>query len=120
MIQGTADADGTGTLSRQDVHKTLEYFFNALMHISPNTVLIEKLKRVHGAGMDGLVKVKAIKEFEKNLTEDESREIKYILGFVEEMVNIDNFAVNSVDGLVPNLERRHLGLEAEKVKCVRL
>ncbi|EQL02680.1 Tryptophan halogenase [Ophiocordyceps sinensis CO18] len=67
-----------------------------------------------------LVKVKAIKEFEKNLTEDESREIKYILGFVEEMVNIDNFAVNSVDGLVPNLERRHLGLEAEKVKCVRL
>ncbi|KJZ69464.1 hypothetical protein HIM_11147 [Hirsutella minnesotensis 3608] len=118
VIQGTADADSTGTLSREDIHKTVEYCFNALMHISPNEVLIEKLRSVHSAGAD---KVKAIEALEKNLTEEESQELKYILGFVEDMFTIDNFIINSIDGLVPSVERRHLGLvEAKQVECARL
>ncbi|KAK5987847.1 Flavin-dependent halogenase aclH [Cladobotryum mycophilum] len=120
VIQGTVDADTNCTLSREDIHKTVEYCFNALMHISANTVLIEKFKAVHTAGTDGSGKYKAIEDLEKSLTEDESLELKYILGFVDDMFTIDTFTINAINGLVPNTVRGELGLKkAEKVEVPR-
>lgn len=111
VIQGKADADSTGTLSTEDIHKTIEYCFNALMHISPNNALIDKLKSVYDLEGNDEIKAKAITDLKKTLTVEESQELKYILGFVEDMFTIDNFTLNSIDGLVPRTERGMLGLE---------
>ncbi|OBT65220.1 hypothetical protein VE03_04784 [Pseudogymnoascus sp. 23342-1-I1] len=111
VIQGRADADSTGTLSTEDIHKTIEYCFNALMHISPNNALIDKLKSVYDLGGNDEIKAKAITDLKKTPTVEESQELKYILGFVEDMFTIDNFTLNSIDGLVPRTERGMLDLE---------
>ncbi|KAI9150536.1 Flavine halogenase aclH [Paramyrothecium foliicola] len=111
VIQGASDAQAAGTLTREDIHKTVEYCFNALMHISPNDHLIEKLRVVHKLDTDSPSKAKAIEKLERDLTIEESQELKDIIGFVEDMFTIDHFALNAIDGLLPNTDRGKLGLE---------
>lgn len=85
---------------------------------------MNKLKRL---GLDGDVydekNRKAIEEFETKLTPEEQSILKTLQGRrmvrPEDSLNIDNFTLDSIDGLAPRLERGRLGLTAAKRASVK-
>jgi hypothetical protein len=61
---------------------------------------------------------KSLEEIEKQLTPEEQSILKTLKGRrmvrPEDSLNIDNFALDSIDGLAPRLEKGNLGLAATK------
>lgn len=66
---------------------------------------------------------KQLDEFEKKLTPEEQSILKTLKGRrmvrPEDSLNIDNFTVDSIDGLAPRLERGQLGLAPAKKAAVK-
>ncbi|EFX04254.1 flavin-dependent halogenase O-methyltransferase bifunctional protein [Grosmannia clavigera kw1407] len=121
VIQGQVDADTKGGLTQAEISKTLEFCFKAFAHVSfdEKEALINKLKEL---GLDGDVhdenNRKALDELEKELTPEERAILTTLKGRrmirPEDSLNIDNFTLDSIDGLAPRLERGKLGLAAAK------
>jgi hypothetical protein len=121
IIQGQADADAKGKLTQAEISKTVEFCFRAFAHVSfeEKEALVNKLKSL---GHDGDVydenNRKALDELEKQLTPEEQTILKTLKGRrmvrPEDSLNIDNFTLDSIDGLAPRLEKGKLGLTAAK------
>ncbi|KAL4759694.1 NAD(P)/FAD-dependent oxidoreductase [Aspergillus foveolatus] len=121
IIQGQADADAKGKLSQAEISKTVEFCFRAFAHVSfeQKEALVQKLKSL---GHDGDAydenNRKALEEIEKQLTPEEQTILKTLKGRrmvrPEDSLNIDNFTLDSIDGLAPRLEKGKLGLSAAK------
>lgn len=110
MIQGTADADAHGTLSPEDILKAVRYCVNTLTQTSSNSALIQKLKTLRALGLSESSKINAVDELREKLTEAETRELKHLLHFAEDVRSIDSFTICPIDGLIANLGRGQLGL----------
>ncbi|CBF79147.1 uncharacterized protein ANIA_10884 [Aspergillus nidulans FGSC A4] len=121
IIQGQADADAKGKLTQAEISKTVEFCFRAFAHVSfeQKEALVQKLKSL---GHDGDAydenNRKALEEIEKQLTPEEQTILKTLKGRrmvrPEDSLNIDNFTLDSIDGLAPRLEKGKLGLSAAK------
>ncbi|KAL8336460.1 hypothetical protein RB601_000326 [Gaeumannomyces tritici] len=122
VIQGTADADAQGRgLTQAEVSKTIEFCFRAFAHVSfeEKEALVAKLKSL---GLDGdahdEANSRALAELEEKLTPEERAILQTLKGRrmvrPEDILDIDNFALDSVDGLAPRLERGKLGLAPAK------
>ncbi|KAL4738166.1 hypothetical protein BDV11DRAFT_206155 [Aspergillus similis] len=121
IIQGQADADAKGKLTQAEISKTVEFCFRAFAHVSfeEKEALVQKLKSL---GHDGDAydenNRKALEEIEKQLTPGEQTILKTLKGRrmvrPEDSLNIDNFTLDSIDGLAPRLEKGKLGLTAAK------
>lgn len=121
IIQGQADADTKGKLTQVEISKTVEFCFRAFAHVSfeEKEALVKKLKAL---GHDGDAyeegNSKALDEIEKQLTPEEQAILKTLKGRrmvrPEDSLNIDNFLLDSIDGLGPRLERGNLGLQPAK------
>ncbi|KAH8694999.1 hypothetical protein BGW36DRAFT_298705 [Talaromyces proteolyticus] len=131
IIQGTVDADTRGKLTQDEISKTVEFAFRSWLHIDPTLKesLVEKLKSldVHDAEATDEKTVKAIDEIQKTLTPEESQALDMLRGRKmmrhEDMVNIDNFTKDTIDGLVAIVERGKLGLkqtETQKLSKAQL
>ncbi|KAI0104012.1 hypothetical protein GGR51DRAFT_239765 [Nemania sp. FL0031] len=117
VIQGQVDADAKGKLTQAEISKTVEFCFRAFAHVSfeEKEALVNKLKSL---GVDGdaydETNRKALEEVEKKLTPEEQSILKTLKGRrmvrPEDSLNIDNFTLDSIDGLAPRLERGKLGL----------
>jgi len=126
IIQGQADADTKNSLTQNEISKTLEFCFKAFAHVSfeEKEALVNKLKTL---GLDGDAydenNRKQLDEFEKKLTPEEQSILKTLKGRrmvrPEDSLNIDNFTVDSIDGLAPRLERGQLGLAPAKKAAVK-
>jgi 2-polyprenyl-6-methoxyphenol hydroxylase-like FAD-dependent oxidoreductase len=121
IIQGQADADMKGNLTQSEISKTLEFCFKAFAHVpfEEKEALVAKLKKL---GLDGDAydesNRKQLDEFEKKLTPEEQSILKTLKGRrmvrPEDSLNIDNFTLDSIDGLAPRMERGQLGLTAAR------
>jgi hypothetical protein len=126
VIQGQVDADAKGKLTQAEISKTVEFCFRAFAHVSfeEKEALVNKLKEL---GLDGDAydenNRKALDELEKKLTPEEQSILKTLKGRrmvrPEDSLNIDNFTLDSIDGLAPRLERGRLGLAPAKKAAVK-
>lgn len=126
VIQGQVDADAKGKLTQAEISKTVEFCFRAFAHVSfeEKEALVNKLKKL---GLDGDAhdekNRKALEELEKKLTPEEQSILTTLKGRrmvrPEDSLNIDNFTLDSVDGLAPRLERGNLGLKPAKKAPVK-
>ena len=121
IIQGQADADTKGKLTQTEISKTVEFCFRAFAHVSfeEKEALVKKLKALgHDGDAYDEANSKALDEIEKQLTPEEQAILKTMKGRrmvrPEDSLNIDNFLLDSIDGLGPRLERGNLGLQAAK------
>lgn len=121
IIQGQADADTKGKLTQAEISKTVEFCFRAFAHVSfeEKEALVKKLKALgHDGDAYDEANSKALDEIEKQLTPEEQAIMKTLKGRrmvrPEDSLNIDNFLLDSIDGLGPRLERGNLGLQAAK------
>lgn len=121
IIQGQADADTKGKLTQAEISKTVEFCFRAFAHVSfeEKEALVKKLKALgHDRDAYDEANGKALDEIEKQLTPEEQAILKTLKGRrmvrPEDSLNIDNFLLDSIDGLGPRLERGNLGLQAAK------
>ncbi|KAH6653364.1 O-methyltransferase-domain-containing protein, partial [Truncatella angustata] len=126
IIQGQVDADAKGKLTEAEISKTVEFCFKAFAHVSfeEKEALVNKLKIL---GVDGDAydesNEKLHDEVEKKLTPEEQSILKTLKGRrmvrPEDSLDIDNFALDSIDGLAPRLECGELGLRAAKKAQVK-
>ncbi|KAK8134770.1 tryptophan halogenase domain-containing protein [Apiospora sp. TS-2023a] len=126
VIQGQVDSDVKGSLTQAEISKTLEFCFKAFAHVSfeDKEALVQKLKTL---GLDGdaydASNRQALAELEKKLTPEEQAILQTLKGRrmvrSEDSLNIDNFTLDSIDGLAPRLERGKLGLVAAKKAAVK-
>ncbi|KAI1416678.1 FAD/NAD(P)-binding domain-containing protein [Hypoxylon sp. FL1857] len=116
IIQGTVDADVKREVTQEEISNAVEFCFRSFADIpsEKKDALIQKLK---GFGLDDVDeerKATAIDEIQKSLTPEESRILDVLRGRRmirgEDSVNLVNLTLDSIDGLVPNLERGKLGL----------
>lgn len=113
-------------MTQSEISKTVEFCFKAFAHVSfeEKEALVNKLKRL---GLDGDAydekNRKALEELESKLTPEEQSILKTLQGRrmvrPEDSLNIDNFTLDSIDGLAPRLERGRLGLTAAKRASVK-
>lgn len=121
MIHGTVDADIKGNLTQTEISKTVEFCFRAFADVSfeEKEALVIKLKQL---GLDGDANDEAhrqsFQELEKNLTAEELEILKTLKGRrmlrPEDSLHIDNFSLDSIDGMAPRLEHGKLGLNVVK------
>lgn len=91
------------------------------MHVSAEDkdALVNKLKEF-GLNEDAFNKTnsKALDEIEKGLTPEEQRIMKTLKGRrmvrPQDLLNIDSFSLDSIDGLKPRLKQGQLGLVSIK------
>ncbi|KAI4102884.1 MAG: hypothetical protein L6R37_004146 [Teloschistes peruensis] len=121
IIQGQADMDTKGKLTQAEISKTVEFCFRAFAHVSfeEKEALVKKLKSLgHDGDAYDEANSKALDEIEKQLTPEEQVILKTLKGRrmvrPEDSLNIDNFLLDSIDGLGPRMERGNLGLQAAK------
>ncbi|KAL8671298.1 MAG: hypothetical protein Q9168_004200 [Polycauliona sp. 1 TL-2023] len=121
IIQGTADADTKGKLTQSEISKTVEFCFRAFAHVSfeEKEALVKKLKAMgHDADATDEASNVALEEIEKQLTPEEQQILVTLKGRrmvrPEDSLNIENFLLDSIDGLAPRMERGNLGLQAAK------
>ncbi|KAI0842124.1 hypothetical protein F5Y06DRAFT_306973 [Hypoxylon sp. FL0890] len=121
IIQGQVDADVKGKLTQTEISKTVEFCFRAFAHVSyeEKEALVSKLKKL---GLDGDAydedNRKSLDELEGKLTPEEREILKTLKGRrmvrPEDSLNIDNFTLDSIDGLAPRLKHGQLGLTVAK------
>lgn len=123
VIQGTADANTSGKLSKAEVSKTVEFCYKAFTPITAaqKDGVAKKLEALNlDAQSDDKQTQQAIDELEKSLTPEENEVLTVMRSrrlVREDGFNVDSFVLNSIDGLKANMERGSLGLvEAEAVK----
>ncbi|KFY82826.1 hypothetical protein V498_08440, partial [Pseudogymnoascus sp. VKM F-4517 (FW-2822)] len=116
IIQGTADADSGGKLTKADISQTMDFCVKAFTHVSEEQqgALMKKLK-AHGLDerLDDEATKKVIDELEKGLTEEEQQVLNVLRSrrmIHEDSFNLDSFTLDSIDGMAPNLVRGKLGL----------
>ncbi|KAE8371846.1 hypothetical protein BDV26DRAFT_286439 [Aspergillus bertholletiae] len=121
IIQGQADADAKGKLTQVEISKTVEFCFRAFAHVSfeEKEALVKKLKSLgHDGDANDESNRKLLDEIEKQLTPEEQTILKTLKGRrmvrPEDSLNIDNFTLDSIDGLAPRLEKGNLGLSTAK------
>ena len=121
IIQGTADADTKGKLTQSEISKTVEFCFRAFAHVSfeKKEALVKKLKTLgHDADASDEANSMALEEIEKQLTPEEQQILVTLkarrMVRPEDSLNIENFLLDSIDGLAPRMERGNLGLQAAK------
>lgn len=126
IIQGQADADTKGKLTQVEISKTVEFCFKAFAHVSfeEKEALVKKLKALgHDGDAQDEANSKALDEIEKQLTPEERTILTTLKGRrmvrPEDSLNIDNFLLDSIDGLSPRMERGKLGLQPAKRAEVR-
>ncbi|KAI1297501.1 FAD/NAD(P)-binding domain-containing protein [Xylaria venustula] len=121
IIQGQVDLDVKGKLTQADISKTVEFCFKAFTDISfeEKEALVNKIKSL---GLDGELygesNRKPLDELEKKLTPEEQAVLTTLkcrrMIRMEDAIHIDNFTLDSIDGLAPRLERGKLGLMTAK------
>ena len=127
VIQGTVDADVKGKLTQAEISKTVEFCFRAFAHVSfeEKEALVTKLKQL---GLDGDVNdetnKQSLEELEEKLTPEERQILTTLKGRrmvrPEDSLSIENFTLDSIDGLAPRLERGELGLKPAKKAEIKL
>ncbi|KAK3906045.1 tryptophan 2-halogenase [Staphylotrichum tortipilum] len=111
IIQGIADADVGGKLTQGFVTKSVEFCLHAFDHIAPEdrAAVLEKLDSVKG----DTNRPESTEDLRK-LNEDELVMLRTIRARqilrTEDMMNIENFSHEGVDGYAPRLIRGSLGL----------
>lgn len=112
VIQGTVDVDKT--LTQAEIAQTINFCVNAFQNAGreEQDALMNKIKSVsetkNGEETD------VVKKLKESLSADERRTLNTIQARQiirsEDTMNIDNFTVDVIDGMVPNLKRGSLGL----------
>ena len=116
VIQGTADADVGGKLTQDRVAKAVNFGLNAFQETSSEERqrVLEKVATINGTS-PAIPDDKAnLEKLTEQLTEDELKILNHIrakqmLRF-EDIINIDHFGSDAIDGLTPNLKRGNLTL----------
>ncbi|KAI4260453.1 MAG: hypothetical protein L6R42_004065 [Xanthoria sp. 1 TBL-2021] len=110
IIQGIADADTKGQAD------AIRNFQDGRILLQ---ALVKKLKALgHDADASDEANSMALQEIEKQLTPEEQQILVTLKGRrmvrPEDSLNIQNFLLDSIDGLGPRMERKNLGLQAAK------
>lgn len=116
VIQGTADV--STKLTQDELSKTVDFCFKAFQPApaEQREAVLEKLKAIstNAPGSTDEKTKAAEKALESALSEDEMRILTTIRARQmlrsEDVLNMDNFAADVIDGLAPNLVRGDLGL----------
>ncbi|QRD93406.1 hypothetical protein F9C07_7863 [Aspergillus flavus] len=110
IIQGTADVDKN--LTQAEIAQTIEFCVQAFQTASTDEqdAVMTKVAAINSQnGTEG-----ALKELHASLSADERRTLTTIQARQiirsEDQMNIDNFTIDVIDGMVPRLERSSLGL----------
>ncbi|KJK66575.1 Tryptophan halogenase [Aspergillus parasiticus SU-1] len=110
IIQGTADVDKN--LTQAEIAQTIEFCVQAFQTASTDEqdAVMTKVAAINSQnGTEG-----ALRELHASLSADERRTLTTIQARQiirsEDQMNIDNFTIDVIDGMVPRLERRSLGL----------
>lgn len=105
-----------------DISKVLEFCFRAFSYVPPEKkdALFEKLKQLDVESMGDSTTPTTLEDVQMHLTADE-KQILEILGsrrmICKDPLEIDSFALDTIDGLAPRLEHGSLGLrKAEQSK----
>ena len=98
-----------GKLTQAEISKTLDFCLNAFQQSDPGEreAVLQKLEDIEA-------KKKVSGNFEANFTDDEQRLLKTIRARqmlrTEDIIHIDNFSADTIDGFTPNVQRGSLGL----------
>ncbi|KAE8337078.1 hypothetical protein BDV24DRAFT_177948 [Aspergillus arachidicola] len=110
IIQGTADVDKN--LTQAEIAQTIEFCVQAFQTASNDEqdAVMTKVAAINSQnGTEG-----ALRELHASLSADERRTLTTIQARQiirsEDQMNIDNFTIDVIDGMVPRLERSSLGL----------
>ncbi|KAI0839910.1 FAD/NAD(P)-binding domain-containing protein, partial [Hypoxylon sp. FL0890] len=121
IIQGTVDADAKGELTQEEISNAVEFCFRSFADVpaEKKDALIEKLKGLELEDVNDKEKsANVIEEIQKSLTPEESQILDVLRGRRmirgEDSINLVNFTLDSIDGLVPNLKHGKLGLVKAK------
>ena len=113
VIQGTAEVNGK--LTQAEISQTLDFCLNAFQESAPET-RASVLQKVEGAGAapDATTTTTDKVKLEANLTKEEEGVLKSIRARqmlrTEDILHIENFSADTIDGFAPHLERGRLGL----------
>lgn len=117
VIQGTVDAGSNAKLTQAEISKTVEFGFKAMTQISRDQkdALVQKLKSLTAESSGDEAKTLAdIKKIEDGLTPDEQQVLNILRARrilrTEDAHTLDNFTLDVIDGLAPNMVRGSLGL----------
>ncbi|PWI65250.1 hypothetical protein PCL_07300 [Purpureocillium lilacinum] len=123
IIQGTVDANTTGTVSRSEISKILEFCFRAFAYVPPEkkNALFEKLRTLGTATTQRDFRIgTTLSEIEKHLSEEELQILETLRSrrmIREDPFEMDSFTLDTIDGLAPNLVCGSLGLiKSEQAK----
>ncbi|OQE91609.1 hypothetical protein PENNAL_c0009G11320 [Penicillium nalgiovense] len=126
IIQGTADADSEKKLSTEEISKTIDFCFRAFAHVpvERKDALLEKMKN-HGVSDPTATDPKtreALEELKNTLSPEELDIMNTIRGRrmirAEDSLNIDNYRLDSINGMAPNLERGNLTLRKAEINKI--
>ncbi|KAK6532627.1 hypothetical protein TWF281_006808 [Arthrobotrys megalospora] len=130
IIQGTADADDKGRLSKSEISKTLEFCFRAFAHIPPEKKdgILQKLKNLGLSSRNEAAGAarESLKDLRKHLTADELEVLEILRSrrmIRDDLFEMDSFALDTIDGYAPNSVRGRLGLvrcEQAKIDKIRV
>ncbi|MCJ1246514.1 hypothetical protein MMC30_003722 [Trapelia coarctata] len=116
IIQGTADT--STKLTPAEISKTIDFCFGAFapVPVEQKEAVLQKLKALginESTSMDPKIK-QDVEKLEANLSPDEMRILTTIrarqMVRSEDTMNLNNFSVDSIDGMAPNMKRGDLGL----------
>ncbi|KAJ5794712.1 hypothetical protein N7457_001311 [Penicillium paradoxum] len=126
IIQGTADADSEKKLSTEEISKTIDFCFRAFAHVpvERKDALLEKMKN-HGVSDPTATDLKtreALEELKNTLSPAELEIMNTIRGRrmirAEDSLNIDNYRLDSINGMAPHLERGNLTLRKAEINKI--
>ncbi|KAF3483149.1 CrpH protein [Arthroderma uncinatum] len=111
IIQGTVDVDKN--LTQAEIAQTIDFCMQAFQNAGreEQDALMNKIKTVSETKNEG---ENVIQKLDASLSVDERRTLSTIQARQiirsEDTMNIDNFSIDVIDGMVPNLKRGSLGL----------
>lgn len=119
IIQGTADVGGK--LTQDELNKTIDFCLNAFQHHDAESreAMISKMKaHEEEAKLQGEVEAKA--EIDPDsLTPEEMQVLKTIRARqmlrTEDVINIDSFSGDAIDGFAPRIKHGELGLRKPEI-----
>ena len=120
VIQGTADIHSKLTV--EEVAKTLDFCVQALLPTEPRKrdAVMEKVQHMQIDAANAKDPVKATKDLEAVLNPEEMKVYTSVRAREmvrrEEILNIDTFNTDVIDGLTANVTRGSLGLVAPSAK----
>jgi hypothetical protein len=122
VIQGTVDADATGSaVDQTDFGKIFEFCFKAFTYVPPKKkeALFQKIEAL-GIQAGQLHTPETLEAIGKHLTGDELQVLETLRSrrmVREDPFEMDSFTLDTIDGMAPRLVRGKLGLtHAESAK----